>query len=110
MLGLSSDLTEIVVLDTSAEADYGKFVEALPADECRIAVYDFVFGAEDGGERRKILLILWTPDAARLKAKLFLTTSLDGLRRKLAGIGTVIKATDLAELSYEAVLDKAKRK
>ena len=58
---LSDDLKEVVFEKTSqAGSDsYDDFVSSLPANDCRYAVYDFAFKAEDGGDRNKILFVLW---------------------------------------------------
>jgi cofilin len=38
------------------------------------------------------------------------TSTKDAIRKKLVGIGTEIQATDKAEISQEAVLEKVRRK
>merc|ERR1719378_870829 len=91
-------------------SDYGQFVENLPKDDCRYAVYDFEYDQPDGGGKRsKILFVLWSPDTAKIKSKMLYTSSKDGLRKKLVGIGTEIQATDSSEIDFETVLDKVTR-
>merc|ERR1712146_670036 len=91
-------------------SDYGQFVENLPKDDCRYAVYDFEYDQPDcGGKRSKILFVLWSPDTAKIKSKMLYTSSKDGLRKKLVGIGTEIQATDSSEIDFETVLDKVTR-
>jgi cofilin len=61
---LSDDLKEVIFesateVGADASSEYTNFVSSLPAKECRYAVYDFAFKAEDGGDRNKILFVLW---------------------------------------------------
>ncbi|KAI0338864.1 hypothetical protein BDW22DRAFT_1337022, partial [Trametopsis cervina] len=99
--GLSSDLTEIVVVKTSSETDYETFIGDLPEGECRYAVYDFEFEAEGGGKRNKIIFASWVPDDAKIKAKMLYASSRDALRRSLVGIAAEVQATDYSEISVE---------
>lgn len=58
--GLSDDKRSIVVLKTSEEKDYDKFVSELPEKECRWAVYDFEYTLPGGeGIRNKLAFIMW---------------------------------------------------
>jgi cofilin len=60
IFGLSPDNTEIVKLKTAAtSADYEDFVEELPENECRWAVFDLEFRNEEGSLRNKIVFIHW---------------------------------------------------
>lgn len=57
---MSDDLKEVVFEKVSAAgATYADFEAELPKNDCRYAVYDFAFKAEDGGDRNKILFVLW---------------------------------------------------
>lgn len=38
------------------------------------------------------------------------TSTKDSIRKKLVGVGTEVQATDRAEISYDAVLEKCLRK
>ncbi|KAI4522357.1 hypothetical protein K523DRAFT_321985 [Schizophyllum commune Tattone D] len=105
---LSDDNTEIVVEKTSQSKDYDDFVSSLPEQECRYAVYDFEFEKEDG-KRSKICFVAWSPDDAKIKNKMLYASSKDALRRSLVGIAVEIQGTDLSEVAYDSVLDKASR-
>lgn len=59
IFSLNKDNTEIVVHKESAESDYDKFLEDLPDDEPRWAVYDFEYEAEGGGKRNKLVFFSW---------------------------------------------------
>ena len=108
---LSDDLKEVVFerVSKAGEDSYDNFVASLPPNDCRYAVYDFAFKAEDGGDRNKILFVLWCPDSAKVKAKMIYTSTKDSIRKKLVGVGTEIQATDKAEIAYDAVLEKCLR-
>jgi cofilin len=56
---LSDDKKEIVVDGKSDDSDYEKFLNQLPADGCRWAVYDFDYKLEDGSQRNKLCFFSW---------------------------------------------------
>jgi len=109
---LTDDLKEVTFERASSpgQDSYDDFVAALPPNDCRYAVYDFAFKAEDGGDRNKILFVLWCPDTAKVKAKMIYTSTKDSIRKKLVGIGSEIQATDKSEIAHDAVLEKCLRK
>jgi cofilin len=98
---------------------YEIFLEALPENECRYAVYDFQF-EKDGGQRNKLTFISWfvkfrmsgswteyyvdirTPSDAKIKDKMVFASSKDALRRSLQGIHAEIQGTDFDEVAYES--------
>jgi len=105
-----SDNAQEIVVDSTAPptASYSDFVKALPPNDARYAVYDFEYQFE-GGQRNKILFVVWAPDSAKIKQKMLYAASKDALRKKLVGIGVEVQATDLAEIDHEAVLEKVLR-
>jgi cofilin len=106
---LNNDNTSIVIEKTApASASYNEFVNELPKDDCRYAIYDFQFDLE-GGRRNKILFILWAPDSAKIKSKMLYTSSKADLRKKLVGVATEIQATDASEIDFDYVLEKASK-
>jgi len=108
---LSEDLKEVQVDKTAPSgAPYEEFLESLPPNDCRYGVYDFEYTAEDGGQRNKIVFVLWAPDSAKIKPKMLYTSSKDALRKKLVGIATEVQATDRSEIDRDAVLEKCLRK
>ncbi|KAI5787247.1 hypothetical protein EDC01DRAFT_717993 [Geopyxis carbonaria] len=105
---LTSD--EVADLPEGEEAVYETFLGNLPEKDCRYAIYDFEYELAGGeGKRSKICFFTWSPDDAPVKAKMIYSSSKDGLRRALAGIHTEIQGTDLSEVAYETVLEKASR-
>ncbi|KAF8923552.1 cofilin, partial [Dissophora ornata] len=106
---LSDDHKSIVVEKQAVTATYAEFLEHLPDDDCRWAVYDFDYKIADG-ERNKIVFYTWAPDNAKIKAKMLYSSSKDALRRSLNGVGVEIQGTDSDEVDYETVLEKVLRR
>ena len=106
---LSSDNKEIIVDQTSESTDWEDFLASLPEDTPRWAVYDFTYNGPDGGAKNKIVFFTWSPDGARVRAKMIYSSSRDALRRTLTGVGVEIQGTDSSEISYEQVLGKVTR-
>ncbi|MFC8385987.1 actin-binding ADF family protein [Nocardia sp. NPDC057272] len=105
---LNNDNTAVVVKKTSSSTSYDEFVADLPDTECRFAVYDFKYDVE-GGTRKKIVFVDWTPDTARIKEKMQYISAKDAFRKSLDGIQIDIRGTAYDEVSYESVLDRARR-
>ncbi|KAI9141443.1 putative COF1-cofilin [Paraphysoderma sedebokerense] len=106
---LNADNTEVVVEKTAEQASYDEFIKSLPIDGCRYAIYDLEYEKPGEGLRNKICFYAWSPDSAKIKSKMVYAASKDALRKKLVGIAAEIQCTDLAEVSYDAVLDKVTR-
>ncbi|GAA5998847.1 actin-binding ADF family protein [Rhodotorula paludigena] len=105
---LSDDLQKIQVEKSSESGNYDEFLDALPANSPRYAVYDFEY-EKDEGKRSKICFVAWSPDEAKIKEKMLYASSKDALRRSLVGLAVEVQGTDLDEISYEQVLDKILR-
>ncbi|KAF9221591.1 cofilin [Gyrodon lividus] len=103
---LNHDNSEIIVEKTSNSSDYDDFLNDLPENECRWAVYDFEF-EKDGAKRNKICFVSWSPDTAKVKHKMVFASSREGLKRRLDGIQLEIQGTDPTEIEYNAVYAKA---
>ncbi|KAF3989863.1 hypothetical protein FT663_03434 [Candidozyma haemuli var. vulneris] len=107
---LNESKTEIVVEETSTDADYDAFLEKLPENDCKYAIYDFEYEIGNGeGKRNKIVFFTWSPDTAPIRSKMVYASSKDALRRALNGVSTDIQGTDFSEVAYESVLEKVSR-
>ena len=54
-----NDSNTLVQMESAVEkADYAEFVNALPKDGCRFAVFDLQYETE-GGTRNKIIFFTW---------------------------------------------------
>lgn len=107
---LNDDNTSIVIEKKAESCDkYDDFLGELPENDCRYAIYDFEFEKSPGeGVRNKICFIVWVPDTSKVRQKMLYASSKDAIRKKLAGVATEIQATDMSEVSFDAVLEKAK--
>ena len=107
---LNEDNTSIVIEKKVESCEkYENFLGELPEDDCRYAVYDFEFEKSPGeGIRNKICFIVWVPDTSKVRQKMLYASSKDAIRKKLAGVATEIQATDMSEVSHEAVREKVK--
>ncbi|KAJ3742681.1 hypothetical protein DFH05DRAFT_231747 [Lentinula detonsa] len=105
----SPDFKEIVTEKTSESDKYEDFLSDLPEDQCRFAVYDFHFQKEGAGQRNKVCFFLWNPDAATIKSRMLTASSKEALRKSFDGIHIDIQGSDLSEVSYENVLEKASK-
>jgi cofilin len=55
---LNDNNTEIIVDKSVPEGDYDSFVATLPPNDCRYAVYDFLYDTPEG-QRNKLLFYVW---------------------------------------------------
>lgn len=107
---MSDDKTKIVVDKTSTAESYDDFLEELPENECKYAVYDFEYElGNNEGKRNKIIFFQWSPDTAPIRAKMVYASSKDALRRALNGVSTDIQGTDYSEVAYDSVLERVSR-
>lgn len=95
------------------EASYDDYLNDLQSagpDECRYGLYDFEYDHQCQGtsdtKKQKLFLMSWCPDTAKIKKKMVYSSSFDALKGAFIGIGKYIQATDMAEASYECVLEK----
>ncbi|ORE11922.1 hypothetical protein BCV72DRAFT_331923 [Rhizopus microsporus var. microsporus] len=106
---LSDDNKQIVVEKAVESGSYDDFLNDLPENVPRYAVYDFDYVKTDEGQRNKITFFSWSPDSSRVRDKMLYASSKDSLRRQLQGIAVEIQGTDSSEVAYESVLEKAQR-
>lgn len=107
---LSDDKKEIVLDGTSSDADYDQFVEKLPENDCRYAVYDLEYEIGAGeGKRSKIIFFSWSPDTAPVRSKMVYASSKEAIRRALNGVQAEVQGTDFSEVAYEAILEKVSK-
>jgi cofilin len=77
------------------------FVDALPENDCRYAVYDFEYTNADGCIFKKIIFVMWSPDNAATKSKMMYASSKDFLKNLLPGIAVEQQATEKGEVDEE---------
>lgn len=103
---LSDDSKTVIVDKTGVQSSYDDFVSEFPADDCRWAIYDFVYSTPDG-EHNQPVFYSWCPDDANNRMKY--ASSGVSFRGKLVGITADIQATDADEMAYEKVLSQIRR-
>ena len=79
---------DTVVVDTvgSNSDDFDEFLDALPENDCRYCVYDFLYTNADACVFNKIVFVMWTPETARIKSKMLYASSKDTLKVRGAGL------------------------
>ncbi|WP_405163243.1 hypothetical protein OG203_44475 [Nocardia sp. NBC_01499] len=102
-------LDQVALETASSSTDYDDFIEAIQAGgdgACRYGVYDFQY-ERDGKQHRKIFLIGWAPEDAKTKQLSPYAKGVDSVQKSLAGT-TFYAAREQSELSYNALLEKAR--
>jgi len=118
---LTDDYKEVVVEETSNQADWDAFREKLMNAKSktkagkevkgpRYAVYDFAYDLASGeGSRSKITFIAWSPDDAGIQPKMVYASSKDALKRALNGIAVELQANDEDDIEYASILAKVSK-
>ena len=61
-------------------------------------VYDFDYVNADGCQFKKLIFIMWSPDAAAIKAKMMYASTKDFFKGLLPGIAIELQATEPSEV------------
>ena len=101
-------VVEHVGLD-EGENSFNAFTALMPENDCRFAVYDMDFETNDGRPVNKLVLVAWSPDTSKIKAKMVYSGTKDAVKRALQGIGVNVTATDLSELTHEELVRACKQ-
>ena len=91
------------MVDFTDTLTYDQFVERLPENEPRYAIYDYSFTIADGRTTSKIVLFSWTPDSSPIKHKMVFANSKSTLRHTLSSLALEIQASDSNDLDVEEV-------
>ncbi|PPS12224.1 hypothetical protein GOBAR_AA08394 [Gossypium barbadense] len=81
---------------------YDDLVVSLPSSECRYAVFDLDFTTDENCQKSKI-----GPGFIRVRSKMVYASSEDRFRKELDGVQVELQATDLSEMSYDIVKERA---
>jgi len=106
-----------IIIERSGDDDnmtYEEFIKSLPPNECRYAVFNFVFdhsylGTNITAKCERILLLLWCPSTAKIREKMLFASSKRSIRKALEGVHVEIQGTDYSEVEYGTVYEKATR-
>jgi len=105
ILRISDDFNSILVEKTAPRcSSYQDFVNDLPKDDCRWAVFDYETPT-DNGIKNNLCLWVWAPDIAKIKSKMIYCCAKDSLKKQLKGIHAEFGASDRSELDEELVKD-----
>ena len=72
-------------IGTTVSDPYQHFVEMLPANDCRYALYDAFYDTRDT-RKEELVFIFWAPDSAPLKSKMIYASTVDTIRKKFVGL------------------------
>ncbi|KAF2253693.1 cofilin [Trematosphaeria pertusa] len=118
---ISDDWKEIVVEETSKEADWSVFREKLLGAKSkdrrgkegmggRYAVYDVEYELDSGeGTRNKITFISWCPDDAPQYPRMMYSSSKEAIKRALNGLAADIQANDADDIEWDSVLARVSK-
>ncbi|KAL2358092.1 hypothetical protein BJ546DRAFT_835181, partial [Cryomyces antarcticus] len=118
---ISDDWKEIVVEETSKEADFSVFREKLLSAKSknkrgeegiggRYAVYDMEYDAPGGeGKRSKITFIAWCPDDAPQYPRMMYSSSKEAIKRALNGLAADIQANDADDIEYDNIISRVQK-
>ncbi|XP_053576017.1 cofilin-1 [Bombina bombina] len=78
---------ELLVGDcgTVVEDPYKHFVDMLPANDCRYALYDATYETKES-KKEDLVFLFWAPEDAPLKSKMIYASSKDAIKKKFTGI------------------------
>jgi len=118
---ISDDWKEIVVEETSKEADFSTFRDKLLNAKSkdrrgkegiggRYAVYDVEYDLEGGeGKRSKITFISWCPDDAAQYPRMMYSSSKEAIKRALNGVAADIQANDADDIEYDNIIARVSK-
>ncbi|KAM3918321.1 cofilin-1 [Leptodactylus fuscus] len=90
---------EIIVGDCGDKIKdpYKYFVDMLPCDDCRYALYDCCYETKES-KKEDLIFIFWAPDEAPLKSKMIYASSKDAIKKKLTGIKHEFQANTFCDI------------
>ncbi|KAE8727524.1 Actin-depolymerizing factor 1 [Hibiscus syriacus] len=75
---------------------YQDFLEALPDNQCRYAVFNYNFVTDENCQKSKIFFFTWAPDTSRVRSKMLYASSKNKFKLQLDGIQFELQSTDLS--------------
>ncbi|WP_329360730.1 actin-binding ADF family protein [Streptomyces sp. NBC_01483] len=101
-----SDSLETVIPDFEGNLTHDELLKALPAGVSRYVVYDLLFATADGTRQEKVVLISWCPARTKAEERIAHSSGYSTLRSLLDGVQVYVKATDLSDVGYEALVSR----
>ncbi|WP_329530677.1 actin depolymerization factor/cofilin-like domain-containing protein [Streptomyces sp. NBC_01450] len=101
-----SDSLETVIPDFEGNLTHDELLKALPAGVSRYVVYDLLFATADGTRQEKVVLISWCPARTEAEERIAHSSGYSTLRNLLDGVQVYVKAADLSDVGYEALVSQ----
>jgi cofilin len=101
-----SDSLETVIPDFEGNLTHDELLKALPAGVSRYVVYDLLFATAAGTRQEKVVLISWCPARTEAEERIAHSCGYSTLRNLLDGVQVYVKATDLSDVGYEALVSQ----
>jgi len=104
-------IDEIIIQDPEVdqETQYTEIVNAkLPDTEGRYVVWDLkIPNPKSGGEADKLIFMSWSPDSAKVQARMMFASSKKYLKEKLIGISTTVDCNERDDTLYKEIVKAA---
>mmetsp|Transcript_8786 Transcript_8786/g.14967 ORF Transcript_8786/g.14967 Transcript_8786/m.14967 type:complete len:141 (-) Transcript_8786:189-611(-) len=90
--------------------DIEEFLDLLPENDCRYALYKTRFTTKDGRESSKLVKITWTPSSASVRTKMISAASSAALGAVLGGaVTTKLNIKCREDMTVEALQEACRR-
>lgn len=91
--------TEIVITAVGPnDCTYNSFLEMLPAQDCRFAVYDYQVTNSEGRNFNKLVFFGWSPETSKIRTKMMYASSKDFFKSHLEGLSIELQVSDMDDL------------
>jgi cofilin len=97
-----------VVLDTKGTGDFDEFLAALPENDSRYGIYNLKYKKGDG-DREKLCLLVWAPDAAPVKARMIIASNKDTVKGQLDGVAIEFQSSKKSDVTFAEWVEKAQQ-
>uniref|UniRef100_A0A672HL20 Cofilin-2-like n=1 Tax=Salarias fasciatus TaxID=181472 RepID=A0A672HL20_SALFA len=79
---------EILSVDDDEEHEdpLKRFINLLPENGCRYALYDAAYETEDNKKCQDLVFVMWSPDTCGVRDKMLYASSKDAIRKKFTGL------------------------
>jgi len=108
--------TASIVVENASNGSFEDLIAALPPTDSRWALLNARYNVSGGGQRSKLTLINWVPDAIdrgsgkeTIKAKMLAVVRTGLLKKEMSGIVCTIQANSPADLDQDEVLEKVSK-
>ncbi|MFK0047655.1 cofilin family protein [Streptomyces sp. NPDC090741] len=97
------DAPGVLVPEVEGNLTHDELVQALPADEPRLAVHELSFASPEGMRRNEQLLIFWMPPGAGEQEETY-TAGYSALKEYLADVHVYLTARRADQLDYRRLV------